>query len=437
MAKTELREEERASLARLLESETMTRAPRLCAVLRYLVDAFIEGRSNEITEQSIGEAVFGKPVGYNPGDDNIVRVTLRHLRTRLEEFYRTEGKHETYILEIPKGKYIPFLVPREAGHPGSGTPAAATPPRLLQALETDPAPPPSLSSRVGIGWLVAGALLVLSLALSYTLYRVEFGNAARAGSQESSGLLQMLVQHGNQLTVVVTDSNLQAYREIFKKEVSLDSYIDRSYVRSQPNAVDNLSAGALKYASGTTETTLTSAIVAATIQKAAAPVVVSIRHPHDLSLRDFQSGNMILLGGPWINPWGQLFEDRLNFQLVPPPDNPAGSVILNRHPQPGEPATFVPRQENGQTITYVRIAVLPNLNKSGQVVLVGANSLESLEAGGDYLISQDFLNDLLRRFQVSSLAQLPSFEVVLEVKGINAVPGNIRVVAQRAITPSS
>src|SRR5215510_4161928 len=89
-----LTQEQRDALRRLLESSTFSSAPRLRSVLAYLSQMLEADKTEQLSEQSIGQEVFGKPAGYNYSEDNIVRVTVRHLRTRLEEFYQTEGRGE-------------------------------------------------------------------------------------------------------------------------------------------------------------------------------------------------------------------------------------------------------------------------------------------------------------------------------------------------------
>jgi hypothetical protein len=441
-ASKKITEMERASLERLLASETISKAPRLQAVLRFIINSLLEGRTDQINEQAIGEDVFGRPAGYNPADDNIVRVTVRHLRARLEEFYKTEGRNETCILEIPKGKYIPVLVSRVASQPelppdpapqesNPATPVEASPETQDQG-ELAAAEP----SRRPIWWGLTALLLLGNIALLFTLYGApRYKLPSSSPSAREQGALQLLLQHGNRITVVLTDSNLQAYREIFKKQVPLDAYIDRSYGRQQPGTLgDPALTGAWHYATGTTETSVTSALVAAEIQKAAGPAVtVDIKHPHELSMRDLQRENLVLLGGPWINPWGQMFENRLNFRVLPRDGVPAGSEIQNREPISGEPRVFAPHQDGNASINYVRIALLPNLSNNGRVILIGATSLESLEAGGDFLVSKESVQSLLDLFKVRSIWQLPYFEIVLEVKGIEAVPDAVHIVAGRTV----
>jgi len=75
------------SVQRLINTESLAKATRLSSFLQYIVERFLRGRTEEITEQQIGVHVFGRPTDYNPGDDNIVRQTARQLRQRLALYY--------------------------------------------------------------------------------------------------------------------------------------------------------------------------------------------------------------------------------------------------------------------------------------------------------------------------------------------------------------
>jgi hypothetical protein len=429
--------EARASLEHLLASESIARAPRIRSVVKFLVDALLEGRAASINEQMIGQAVFDRPAGFNPGDDNIVRVTMRHLRERLEEFYRTEGRGEKYILTVPRGKYVPVLnclQPTEPTvFPTLEEPLSATQSEEVMSLAAvDGAAPASRRSLSVISLILVFLFAATSAFLASRLYR----QSSSGTESRPNGLLSLLLMNGKQITVIVTDSNLEAYRMIFRKTVSLDDYIDRSYLRPPSDYPrDPVLSGAWKYVDLTTETSLTSSIIASEIQIVAGPEVISIKHPHDLSMRDFQHGNYILLGGPWINPWGQLFESRLNFRFIPPPDNPSGSSIHNMKPLSPEPAIFAEHQEGALTINYARVALVRNLSNDGYVILIGATSPEAIEAGGRFIINQGQLAKLVRFFKVSSPAELPSLEVVLQVRGLQSVPEDVHVVAEREVKP--
>jgi len=421
---------ERAALTRLLQSDTFAKAPRLLEVLTFLVGAYLQGKTDELTEQSIGQAVFRRRPGYSSADDNIVRVTVRHLRSRLEDFYAVEGRNELVILEIPKGKYVPVLVRRETLI--SITAQEPLPAPVLPV--TVPPPPAQPSTRQQLPWAGAMALVLLVVCgvLGYMLYReIAAHPAAEAAPRE--GLLQMLTTDGNSLSVVLADSNLQAYREIFQKQVLLDEYLKRTYLRTPPQSPDPRLLNAWIFVNGDTETNVSSSIVGADIAKHLPGMQVALKHPHEVSMRDLQHKDFIFLGGPWINPWGQLFEQSLNFRLLPEAKEPAQSEIWNRAPAAGEPPWFVPHQEGNFLVNYARIAVLPNFSNDGHVVLVGATSPGALEAGGAFLSSESSLGELLQKLGKGSASQLPPFEVVLEVNGVQSVPSSVRIVAQRTV----
>jgi hypothetical protein len=406
--------EQQESLDRLLASPTIARAPRLSKVLRFLLQRLSEGRLDEISEQSIGTEVFGRPDGYNAADDNIVRVSVRHLRERLETFYRTEGRDESWIVEIPKGRYIPVLRSRDVALP------------VQLVAET----PVRAGARSKWPWVLMLTGLFCTL-LAFQLLR----SSARSATPRPplSGLVQELFLHTpERLSLVLADSNLQAFREVFHKTVPLSEYVDRSYLARQPA---NLRSQEIwNIVSQRKDTMLASALVAARLQQSLGPLRLNLRHPCDLSTRDFQRDNSILLGGPWIDPWAQLFEDRLNFRIVPPPGRPSGSEIVNELPVGREPKIFAVQRDDAFSIAHARIAVLPNLGDNGKVILVGANSDEAQEAGGDFLVKPESLARLLHVFEVSSAANLPSFELVLEVKSVQRMP---RTVGRSAIKSAS
>jgi hypothetical protein len=72
---------------RLINTESFAKATRLSSFLLYIVERFLQGRTEEITEHQIGVHVFWRPTDYNPCDDNIISRrlgdSLRIARVRL------------------------------------------------------------------------------------------------------------------------------------------------------------------------------------------------------------------------------------------------------------------------------------------------------------------------------------------------------------------
>jgi hypothetical protein len=412
--------EQLAALERLLSSETLQRAPRVHKVLRFMVEAVLAGRPETVNEQVIGREIFQRPQGYSPAEDNIVRVTVSNLRARLDDYYQEQGRNESWLLDIPKGKYVPHLRLRDTPRPVLVT----------QAIQREPPAPTPIRNRVTkLPWILLAALLTVNLAAGLVYYGRREAPATRSGF-----LQQFLGDRHIPASLVLADANLLAYRIVFQKTVPLRAYLDRSYL--QPGGLETPETRLWRFLSLHDETTVTSALLASRIQRALYPMAIGVHHPQDLSLKDVQNDTLVLLGGPWINPWGQLFESRLTFQIVAQDQNRGASEIRNVHPQRGEADRFVPHAEGGFQVSYARIAVIPNLAGSGHIILLGSNTPDALEAAGDFLVKPYGVADLLKSFHCSKVASLPPFEVMLEVRGVQNTPASVRVIAHRAIMPA-
>src|ERR1700730_14451829 len=97
---------------RVASSPFFHRSPRMRELLVYICERALHNRPEDLREALIGQNVFGRKPDYSPGDDNIVRVEVRHLRKRLDEYFAAEGSQEPILITIPKGTYVPVFEPR-------------------------------------------------------------------------------------------------------------------------------------------------------------------------------------------------------------------------------------------------------------------------------------------------------------------------------------
>jgi hypothetical protein len=113
---------------RVASSGTFEKSPRLRAFFLHVCQCALDNRPEAATEQQIGIRVYNRPPGYNPNDDNIVRSQARLLRLKLEHHFANEGKDETVVITIPKGRYLPVFENRlaELAMPPAGATAPAT-----------------------------------------------------------------------------------------------------------------------------------------------------------------------------------------------------------------------------------------------------------------------------------------------------------------------
>lgn len=127
----------------ILASKDFAAAPKMRALLRYLVDATLAGDAERIRGYAIGVDVFDRGVDFDPATDPIVRVQAGRLRKLLDAYYQTAGQDDPIRIEIPKGSYTVSFAPRvpEEGE----VPAAA-------AVSQDAPSAPSLRERASSIW---------------------------------------------------------------------------------------------------------------------------------------------------------------------------------------------------------------------------------------------------------------------------------------------
>jgi len=127
---------ERETLVRrVASSSAFEKSPRLRAFFLHVCRCALDNKPEAATEHQIGICVYERPAGYNPNEDNIVRSQARLLRMKLEHHFANEGKDESIVITIPKGRYLPVFETRseEAVTP-AGAPALVQgkPRRMLQ-----------------------------------------------------------------------------------------------------------------------------------------------------------------------------------------------------------------------------------------------------------------------------------------------------------------
>ena len=76
---------------------------------------------------------LGKPATYDPRQDAAVRLHASRLRQKLDDYYRNEGKSDSLIVELPKGRFKMAWHPRDV----ETLPVAPRP----RACRSGPCPP--------------------------------------------------------------------------------------------------------------------------------------------------------------------------------------------------------------------------------------------------------------------------------------------------------
>lgn len=104
------REQYRAELEAVIASGIFAKAPSLALLLDYVCTKYFEGQADQIKEYNIAVEALGRPGGFDPRQDSIVRVEAFRLRKRLKQYYASEGAGRPLRIEIPPGQYVPQFV---------------------------------------------------------------------------------------------------------------------------------------------------------------------------------------------------------------------------------------------------------------------------------------------------------------------------------------
>ncbi len=140
----------RAQLDKILGSNGFAGSERLSRFLRFIVEQALEG--NQLKETLLGVEVFGRKPAYDPRLDGVVRVEAVKLRSRLKEYYETEGAGDPVRIDLPRGGYLPCF---EALH--------------IEAPEVVP-PPPKRAWWTDWRWVLAPLALAVLIG-GYMLAR--------------------------------------------------------------------------------------------------------------------------------------------------------------------------------------------------------------------------------------------------------------------------
>ncbi|HEX8187756.1 MAG TPA: hypothetical protein VF586_05360, partial [Pyrinomonadaceae bacterium] len=137
------REQKLEQLERVLQSRTLQNSESLKAFLRFVVEKTLDDQGAQLKEYTIATEVFGRNSDYDPRIDSVVRVQAGRLRTKLQEYYTTEGKGDSVVIDLPKGHYYPVFTCPRPDSPPEPRPLAALPPADAPATNGHAAPAPS------------------------------------------------------------------------------------------------------------------------------------------------------------------------------------------------------------------------------------------------------------------------------------------------------
>lgn len=107
------------AVERLSGSQVLHGSETLCRLLRFLVTQAWEHHGQPIKEHEIATLLLGRGDDFDSRVDPVVRVQIGRLRSKMVEYYATEGASDEVLIEIQKGSYAPTYTFRHPVEPAA------------------------------------------------------------------------------------------------------------------------------------------------------------------------------------------------------------------------------------------------------------------------------------------------------------------------------
>jgi hypothetical protein len=417
-----LSHDERWQLAqRVAVSDIFSKSEFLPRFLLHICELHLSDRDDEIREQNIGVRVFGRPPSYNPGDDNIVRNYAVQLRKRLNLYFEGEGKSEEFRIEIPRGGYVPVF--RCAAEKPESQPVPI--PVAKDAL----VPEPVSAGLSHDGWrmfffgVAAGVLLLGGVAL---------WRARRVSSTPlpvSRPIWAAIFSKDRDTLIVPADSGLGILQNLTEQPADLSGYSSGQYLSALK--VKGLDPGSINDLRTQRYTSMVDLNVTSRLSRL--PEIVAdhliVRYARDLRIDDLRNDNAILLGAIHTDPWIDLLQTSLNFQFACA-RRVDDCYILNLHPAGRESSVYRSDVGSPYPETYSVIAMLPNLNHTGWILLIEGLNMAGTEAAANLLFDDATTGPVIRKAFSQSGAPR-GFELLIKTGSLEAQALPARIVAER------
>ena len=94
-------------LHEVIASPYFCNSKRYPALLQYIVENTLAGKSDRLKERTLGIEVFDRPSTYDTNAEAVVRFTAGEVRKRLLLYYNEHGRNSVVRISLPVGSYIP------------------------------------------------------------------------------------------------------------------------------------------------------------------------------------------------------------------------------------------------------------------------------------------------------------------------------------------
>ncbi len=396
---------------RILASTVLHGSESLCRLLQYLAKHTLDHPGASLKEYQIATEVLGRPAHFDPQSDSTVRVQAGRLRSKLAEYYASEGVEDLLVIELPKGSYALALHERAAADPR----LRAEPPAHSEPAQS------AAATHSATSWLLplVSTLLVIALGgIAWLIATRKPAQSALASDRPSPpaafqtfwksflGPEEPWVIFSNADFVGRPESGMRYYNPVRdSREVIWDHYTGVGEVLAVHN-LDQVFA-LLHYR-------------------------VRVKRGSLFTLDDAQNNNLIFVGSPSENltlrdiPNTQEFV----FRRVTSGPRKGDLAVVDLHPLPGKQNEFLAsRSTEPLTEDYAVVGLVPGLDPKRSVLILAGTTTFGTQAAVEYVCRENSVEQLLAKFPQSKTGVMHPFEALLRVKVARGVPVETELVA--------
>ena len=387
---------------KLIKSHSLHSSESLCKLLRYLAEHSLDHPGIALKEYQIATEVLGRPSGFDPQSDSTVRVQAGRLRVKLAEYYAHEGPDDPILVEIPKGSYALTFQLRAAK---SGV-QTATP------LVFEPTATKAKAASLNRGWVIMIAVFSVLLAASLLTTAILLSQrthmqAAQTAPQAYEIFWNRFLTGPQQPWVIFSNGSFVGRPETGMRYFNPASDT-RSFILDHYTGVGEvLAIHELDH-------------VFALLNRP-----IRVKRGALFSLDDAKNNDLIFVGSPSENltlldlPGTQEFV----FRRLDSGLRKGDLAVVNVHPLPGEPKTYLGTPANQPTTEdYAVVSLLPGLDPSRSIMILAGDTTFGTQAAVEYVCREDSVKELLQRIKASKPSELKPFEALLRVRIAHGVP---------------
>jgi hypothetical protein len=390
--------EKLAQLEKVLQARLLQGAESLRAFLRFVGERAIHHPEGQLKEYVIATEVFQRRSDYDPRIDSVVRVQAGRLRSKLLEYYTTEGKDDKVLIDLPKGQYTPVFSYTQNG-----------------GIE----PSNSLGKSAEVADVVDAAFQRHAVLPLWS----ELLNA----TEPMLVVFSTTIFHGT-----------YASMKLFN---SLDLIEGQHEVHASPQGIIGQNhLPVIDHYTGIGEVMGVFVL---------GDFFAKMHHPFRvkrsllLTWDDVKVDNLVVLGSPAENlflldlPQQQDFV----FRWVKDKDDQYVNAIVNTAPQPGEEEMYLAKHYGNSPSQifedYAVVSLLQGLSEKNRIMILAGINTFGTQAAAEYVTQPEYIKDLIAHLNVAPAGEPPKlpmyFQILLKVKVNGGVPVHISYITHHVL----